>query len=56
MTHADGGLLAVADFGTSKKYDVPERQHGYIYRTFWRAVFEVSCGKNLLWRAMFEAS
>ena len=34
-------LLAVTDFYTSEKFDVPARQHGYATRTFWRSFFEL---------------
>jgi hypothetical protein len=36
-----GGLLGVADFYVSGKYDCPERQHPYYRRWFWQAVFDL---------------
>ena len=36
----DDGFLGVCDFYTSAKYDLPMRQHGYIRRWFWRAIFD----------------
>ena len=35
------GILGVADFYTSFKYDTTERQHGYLTRWFWRSVFDL---------------
>ncbi|KAL3676838.1 hypothetical protein R1sor_026786 [Riccia sorocarpa] len=35
------GILGVADFYTSEKYDKPDRQHGYLTRWFWRATFDL---------------
>eukprot|EP00897_Mesotaenium_endlicherianum_P008660 jgi/Mesen1/7822/ME000417S07135 len=37
---AKDGLLGVADFFTSSKYDLPNRQHTYNQRWFWRSVFD----------------
>jgi betaine lipid synthase len=34
------GLLGVADFGVSAKYDLPLRQQPWARRFFWRAVFD----------------
>ena len=36
----EDGLLGVADFYTSTKYDLPNRQHTYKQRWFWRSVFD----------------
>ncbi|KAH9565685.1 hypothetical protein CY35_04G089900 [Sphagnum magellanicum] len=38
---AEDGIMGVADFFTSAKYDLPNRQHSYIQRWFWRSVFDV---------------
>ena len=35
------GILGVADFYTSFKYDTTERQHGYLTRWFWRSIFDL---------------
>ena len=35
------GVLGVADFFTSLKYDKAERQHGYFTRWFWRSIFDL---------------
>eukprot|EP00249_Psilotum_nudum_P001937 c14704_g1_i1 orf=83-910(+) len=35
------GILAVVDFCTSLKHDIPERQNGYVCRWFWRIIFEL---------------
>lgn len=35
------GVLGIADFYTSGKYDLAERQHSYLTRWFWRAIFDV---------------
>jgi len=35
------GVLGVADFFTSLKYDKAERQHGYLTRWFWRSIFDL---------------
>lgn len=35
------GILGVADFYTSMKYDSLDRQHGYLTRWFWRAIFDM---------------
>lgn len=34
------GILAVADFAVSSKYDLPYRQMGWLRRFFWRATFD----------------
>ncbi len=45
---AEDGIMGVADFFTSAKYDLPNRQHSYIQRWFWRSVFDVDgIGKAL---------
>ncbi len=36
----DVGLLAIADFYTSAKYDLPLRQQSFARRFFWRSVFD----------------
>ncbi|KAG0563546.1 hypothetical protein KC19_8G040100 [Ceratodon purpureus] len=38
---AEDGIVGVADFFTSAKYDLPNRQHSYIQRWFWRGMFDV---------------
>lgn len=38
---AEDGIIGVADFFTSAKYDLPNRQHSYVQRWFWRSVFDV---------------
>lgn len=35
------GIFAIADFYTSSKYDLPSRQHSYLTRWFWRAIFDL---------------
>lgn len=35
------GILGIADFVTSAKYDTLPRQHTWLYRWFWRAVFDL---------------
>eukprot|EP00271_Cylindrocystis_brebissonii_P010981 TRINITY_DN2756_c0_g1_i1.p1 TRINITY_DN2756_c0_g1~~TRINITY_DN2756_c0_g1_i1.p1 ORF type:complete len:302 (+),score=45.35 TRINITY_DN2756_c0_g1_i1:137-907(+) len=40
------GVFGIADFITSSKFDQPGRQHGYLTRWFWRAVFDLD-GINL---------
>lgn len=35
------GILGVADFFTSSKFDSSDRQHGYFTRWFWRCVFDL---------------
>ncbi|GBG71329.1 hypothetical protein CBR_g8751 [Chara braunii] len=35
------GLLGVADFYTSSKYDLRPRQHGMMTRWFWRIIFDL---------------
>ncbi|BBN01909.1 betaine lipid synthase [Marchantia polymorpha subsp. ruderalis] len=37
---ADDGMVGIADFFTSAKYDLPNRQHSYAQRWFWRTVFD----------------
>jgi hypothetical protein len=37
----EDGIVGVADFFTSAKYDIPNRQHSYIQRWFWRSIFDV---------------
>ncbi|KAL2643503.1 hypothetical protein R1flu_011090 [Riccia fluitans] len=37
---AEDGMIGVADFFTSAKYDLPNRQHTYSQRWFWRSVFD----------------
>ncbi|CAM6035693.1 unnamed protein product [Sphagnum compactum] len=37
----EDGIVGVADFFTSAKYDLPNRQHSYIQRWFWRSIFDV---------------
>ncbi len=45
---AEDGIMGVADFFTSAKYDLPNRQHRYIQLWFWRSVFDVDgIGKAL---------
>jgi len=34
-------VFAVTDFYTSEKFDLPNRQHGFATRTFWRTFFEL---------------
>ena len=34
--HPVEGLLGVADFYVSSKYDLPMRQHSYPRRVFWK--------------------
>ena len=34
--HPVEGLLGVADFYVSGKYDLPMRQHSYLRRVFWK--------------------
>ena len=42
MAHLrEDGIVGVADFFTSAKYDLPNRQHSYIQRWFWRSMFDV---------------
>lgn len=38
---AEDGIVGVSDFFTSAKYDLPNRQHSYIQRWFWRGLFDV---------------
>jgi hypothetical protein len=38
---AEDGIVGVADFFTSAKYDLPNRQHSYLQRWFWRSMFDV---------------
>eukprot|EP00271_Cylindrocystis_brebissonii_P006722 TRINITY_DN19505_c0_g1_i1.p1 TRINITY_DN19505_c0_g1~~TRINITY_DN19505_c0_g1_i1.p1 ORF type:complete len:708 (+),score=127.24 TRINITY_DN19505_c0_g1_i1:145-2268(+) len=38
---ADDGMVGVADFFTSAKFDLPNRQHTYFQRWFWRSVFDL---------------
>eukprot|EP00891_Asterochloris_glomerata_P001660 jgi/Astpho2/1660/e_gw1.00032.33.1_t len=38
--HPVEGLLGVADFYVSSKYDLPMRQHSYPRRVFWKATFD----------------
>ena len=38
---AEDGIVGVADFYTSAKYDLPNRQHSYRDRWFWRATFDL---------------
>lgn len=38
---AEDGIVGVADFFTSAKYDLPNRQHSYLQRLFWRSMFDV---------------
>ena len=38
--HADTGLLAITDFYTSAKYDLPMRQMTWTRRFFWRSIFD----------------
>lgn len=38
---AEDGIVGVADFFTSAKYDLPNRQHSYLQRWFWRSLFDV---------------
>ena len=35
------GILGIADFYTSLKYDIPIRQHSYLCRWFWRTIFDL---------------
>ncbi|GAQ92949.1 betaine lipid synthase [Klebsormidium nitens] len=37
---APDGIVGVADFYTSAKYDTPNRQHPFARRWFWKAVFD----------------
>jgi betaine lipid synthase len=37
---AEDGIVGVADFFTSAKYDLPNRQHSYLQRWFWRSFFD----------------
>lgn len=37
---APDGIMGVADFYTSAKYDTPNRQHPFARRWFWKAVFD----------------
>lgn len=37
----EDGILGVADFFTSSKYDLPNRQQTYSQRWFWRSVFDL---------------
>ena len=37
----EDGLFGVADFFTSSKFDLPNRQHTYSQRVFWRSVFDL---------------
>lgn len=37
---ANDGLVGVVDYFTSSKYDLPNRQHSYLGRWFWRAAFD----------------
>jgi betaine lipid synthase len=39
--HPSDGILGVADFYVSSKYDLPLRQMGWARRFFWRATFDV---------------
>ena len=43
MSYLDplSGIFGIADFVTSAKYDTPARQHSWIRRWFWRAVFDL---------------
>eukprot|EP00245_Coleochaete_scutata_P005726 TRINITY_DN1951_c0_g1_i1.p1 TRINITY_DN1951_c0_g1~~TRINITY_DN1951_c0_g1_i1.p1 ORF type:complete len:664 (-),score=144.25 TRINITY_DN1951_c0_g1_i1:680-2671(-) len=34
------GVFGVADFYTSSKFDLPNRQHTYAERIFWRSIFD----------------
>lgn len=38
---AQDGIVGVADFFTSAKFDLPNRQHTFAQRWFWRAVFDL---------------
>ena len=38
--HRDTGLLAITDFYTSAKYDLPMRQMSWSRRFFWRSIFD----------------
>jgi hypothetical protein len=40
MLAADG-IVGVADFYTSAKFDTPNRQHPFARRWFWKAVFDL---------------
>lgn len=35
------GILGLADFYTSQKYDSPERQHGFLTRWWWSLIFDL---------------
>lgn len=35
------GILGVADFYTSLRFDIPERQQWYVTRWFWRCIFDL---------------
>jgi hypothetical protein len=37
---AEDGIVGIADFFTSSKYDLPNRQHTSAQRWFWRTVFD----------------
>ncbi|CAM6106075.1 unnamed protein product [Calypogeia fissa] len=37
---AEDGVIGMADFFTSSKYDLPNRQHSFATRWFWRTVFD----------------
>lgn len=37
----EDGIMGVADFFTSTKFDLPIRQHTYNQRWFWRSVFDL---------------
>lgn len=37
---AEDGIVGMADFFTSSKYDLPNRQHTFLQRWFWRTVFD----------------
>lgn len=39
--HPEAGILGVADFGVSNKFDqLPLRQHSYFMRVFWQSIFD----------------
>ncbi|KAJ7531111.1 hypothetical protein O6H91_14G032700 [Diphasiastrum complanatum] len=38
---SEDGIVGVADFYTSAKYDTPNRQHYWLQRWFWRSVFDL---------------
>ena len=39
--HPEAGILGVADFGVSNKFDqLPLRQHPYFMRVFWQSIFD----------------